>query len=100
MVTVGSVVSSATAFRIGVACLDLWARRTPPMVRLAASASFAGSGTRRAQAEFRDEAIALARESAEIYWRELRRGVDDLDSLTRPRHEPGARPHRPYRVKL
>jgi hypothetical protein len=53
-----------------------------------------------AQAKFRDDMRALARESAERWWRALRRGVDDLDALTRTRGETGARPHRPYRVKL
>jgi hypothetical protein len=55
---------------------------------------------RKAQAAFRDDLIALARDSAELSWRELRRGVDELDAFTRPHEEPGGRPQRPYRVKL
>jgi hypothetical protein len=99
MLTTGSLVSSATAFRVGLSCIELWMERTPPLVRLAVTASLGGRETRKAQAAFRDDLIALARDSAERSWRELRRGVDDLDAFTRPGAEPGARPHRPYRVK-
>lgn len=52
-----------------------------------------------AQARFRDDLLSLARESAERSWRELRRGIDDLDALTRPGNTTAARPHRPHRVK-
>ena len=49
---------------------------------------------------FRDELVALARDSAEASWRELRRGVDDLDAFTRPDERESERPaRRPYRVK-
>jgi hypothetical protein len=100
MLTTGSLVSSATAFRVGLGCVQLAAKRTPTLVRLAVTASLGDGKTHRAQAAFRDDLIALARESAELSWRELRRGVDDFDAFTRPDDGPGARPHRAYRVKL
>jgi hypothetical protein len=100
MVATGSLVSSATAFRVGVGCLELMVERTPPLVRLAVAATLGGRETGTAQTTFRDDFIALARDSAELSWREMRRGVDDLDALTRSRDEPGARPHRPHRVKV
>lgn len=99
MLTTSSRVGSATALRVGVGCLELLAGRTPPLVGLAVAATVGGDEKRKAQAEFRDDFIALARESAEVTWRELRRGLDDLDAQTRPGEEPGARPHRPYRYK-
>ena len=99
MFAAGSLVTSATAFRVGAGCLELWLDRAPSLVRLAAQASLGGAGTGRAQAAFRDDFIALARDSAEVSWRELRRGVDDLDAFTPPDEGPGERPHRPYRVK-
>jgi hypothetical protein len=99
MLAAGSLVSSATAFRVGAGCLELWLERAPGLVRLAAEASLGGAQTGRTQAAFRDYFIALARDSAEVSWRELRRGVDDLDAFTRGDEEPGERPHRPYRVK-
>jgi hypothetical protein len=100
MLAAGSLVATGTAFRVGVGCLELWVERTPPLLGLAATASIGGRDPRRAQAAFRDDLIGLARESAERSWRELRRGVDQFDALTRPRdNEPGTRPHRPYRVK-
>jgi hypothetical protein len=52
------------------------------------------------QAAFRDEMIALAREAAEVSWRELRRGVAEYDSLTRAGEPKREQPHRPHRVKL
>ena len=98
MLATGSLVSSATAVRLSVGCLGLIVRRTPPLVRNGVRATV-GAGNGRAQAEFRDDLIALARESAEVSWRELRRGVDDLDALTRPAERPAADRHRrPYRV--
>jgi hypothetical protein len=99
MLATGSLVSSATAFRVGVSCLELLMQRTRPLARLAVTASVGGRDARAAQAAFRDDVIALARESAEISWRELRRGIDDLDAFTRPDEEVGVRPHRPYRYK-
>jgi hypothetical protein len=89
MLATGSVVSSATAFRVAAGCLELWLERAPALVRLAAQASLGGAQTGRAQAAFRDDLLALARDSAEVSWRELRRGVDDLDAFTRPDEEPG-----------
>jgi hypothetical protein len=99
MLAAGSMVTSATALRVGASCLELLLERTPPLVRLAVAASLGGDETSRAQAAFRDDLIALARDSAELSWRELRRGVDALDAFTRPAEEPDVRPHRPHRVK-
>lgn len=100
MLAAGSLVTTATVVRAGVSCAELLAERTPPLVSLAMNASVTGDDMLKAQAEFRDRLLALARESAERSWRELRRGVDDLDALTRQGSERGDRPYRPYRVKL
>jgi hypothetical protein len=99
MLAAGSLVTSATAFRVGASWLVLLVERTPILMRLAVQASVGGAETGKAQVAFRDDLIALARDSAEVSWRELRRGVDDLDAFTRPDDEPAVRPHRPYRVK-
>jgi hypothetical protein len=93
MLAAGTLVGAVTAARTGSKCLLTVAVRTPPLVGAALRAS-AGAGT--AQATFRDELIELARDAAELSWRELRRGLDDFDARTRP-DEPG--PLRPYRVK-
>jgi hypothetical protein len=112
------VVGATTALRVGAGCVLLLQRRSGPLVSLAVRASFgpAGPETQAAEATLRDELVALARESAELSWRELRRGVNALDSYTRPSDQPlhgprdgpghdprdgprdGPRP-RPYRVK-
>jgi hypothetical protein len=96
----GSLVSAATALRVGAGCFELLVQRTPPLVDAAVSASLGGRGTQKAEAEFRDGVLALASESVEVTWRELRRGLDELDAFTRPGEKPGKKPHRPYRVKL
>jgi hypothetical protein len=98
MLATSSLVSSATAFRVGVSYLSLVAERTPTLVKLAARASIGGGGNGTAQAEFRDDLIAFARESAELSWREVRRGLDELDAFTRP-GDAAERPRRPHRVK-
>jgi hypothetical protein len=93
------VVGATTAFRVGTGCALLLGRRSGPLASLAVQASF-GSDTRAAEATLRDELVGLARESAELSWRELRRGVDALDSYTRPIDQPRSGPPvRPYRVK-
>jgi hypothetical protein len=100
LLTTGSVVGATTTFRVAAGCAELVARRTPPLMTLALKASLGGPGTERAQLTFRDELVGLARDSAEVSWRELRRGVDQLDASTRPAQPASARPpDRPYRVK-
>jgi ribosomal protein S9 len=100
MLTVGTLVSSATALRLTRAWVELVADRTGPLARHAVNATVRGGDTPTAQAAFRDEMLALARASAEVSWRELRRGVDEYDALTRDGESPDAQPHRPHRVKL
>jgi hypothetical protein len=96
----GGLVTAATGLRLGTSCIRLLVRRAPPLVRLAVTASAGRAETAKAQAAFRDELVALARDSAEVSWRELRRGVDDLDAFTRSDRENPERPYRrPYRVK-
>jgi hypothetical protein len=93
--------ASATAVRVGVSWLELGVRRTPSLTRLALQAALGGPEGATAEATFRDDLLALGRESAEASLREVCRGLDDLDRLTRSdKQQPGARPHRPYRVKL
>lgn len=97
MLTTGSLVSSATAIRMVAGHLELLMERTPELAQLALAAAVGGNA--RAQSAFRDEMMALARESTDLSSRELRRGLDDFDEATRPGPTPGARPHRPHRVK-
>lgn len=98
----GSLVGATTAFRVGAGWMELCAARAPSLVALALAGSVGGDGAATRQAAFRDGVIALARDSAERSWREMRRGVDDLDALTRPEPvsaDPSRSPRRPYRVK-
>ena len=94
----GSAVTVATSIRVGTGCAGLVAERTPTLVRLGLRGT-AGADASSAQAAFRDELISLARESAERSWREMRRGVDALDTRTRGHDRVLAATGRPYRVK-
>lgn len=106
MLVTGSVVTSTTTVRIGIGGTSVAARRVPRLCRLGVEASLLPSTSQgRAQAAFRDELVGLFRELSETSWRELRRGVADLDEFTRPRapgaageREPAA-PRRRHRVK-
>jgi hypothetical protein len=98
MLTTGSLVSSATAIRVVAGQLELLMERTPQLAQLALLAAVGGNA--RAQSAFRDDLLALARESTDLSSRELRRGLDDLDTATRPEPMAGARSRRAYRVKL
>ncbi len=99
MLAAGSLVGAATAARITARGAGLLASRSPDLLRMAATAAAGGGGAPTAQAAFRDELIGLTRDAAELSWRELRRGVDELDWLTRGDAN-GNRPRRrPYRVK-
>jgi hypothetical protein len=99
MLATGSLVGAATAARVTARGAGLLASRSPDLLRLAATASAGGEGARTAQAAFRDELIGLTRDAAELSWRELRRGVDELDWLTRGDDNGSETRARPYRVK-
>jgi hypothetical protein len=99
MLATSSMVGAATAFRMGLGYYELMAERWPYLMGLAAETSAGPPVGGRAEAEFRDELLALAHDSSELYWRELRRGVDDLDAFTRPYEEhPRRGQRRPYRT--
>jgi hypothetical protein len=71
----------------------------PALLQLGDRADAGDAGARAAEARFRDELIALARESSEIAMRELRRGLYDLDAFTRAEDPPAEGPARPYKAK-
>jgi hypothetical protein len=83
MLATSSALSATTTLRVGASCLGLAVQRGPRLVKLAAVAAAGSPQSPAAEMTFRDELIALLRDSAEVSWREWRRGVDQLDSLTR-----------------
>src|SRR5581483_8248703 len=79
-------VTGATAVRMSIGGASLAVGRVPRLARLGIEASLLPApGADRAQTAFLDELVGLCRELSETSWRELRRGVADLDELTRPR---------------
>jgi hypothetical protein len=91
----GTAVGTVTSLRIGRSCASLLARRVPSLTTLGLQST---AGDSAAQAKFRDELLALARDSAETSWRQVRRGLDQLDALTRAADQL-PQGTRPYRVK-
>jgi hypothetical protein len=89
--------SATTAFRAGRGCLELWSERAPKLTKLGFE-SWEAADAGNAQGEFRDELIAMARDSTEIAIREFERGLDDLDAFTRP-DEAQAETGRQHKVK-
>jgi uncharacterized protein YjiS (DUF1127 family) len=98
MLATGSLVGAATAARVTTGSAVLLASRSGNLLRLAAAASAGGGGAPQAQAEFRDALLGLVTDASQLSWRELRRGVDELDRMTRS-GDPTDGPARPYRVK-
>jgi hypothetical protein len=99
MFVTGCTMTAATVLRTGVGCLELWSDRAPELFELSARSREGTAGAGKAQSEFRDQLIAVARESSALAVRELRRGLDDLDAFTRPEENPAGRSRRPYKAK-
>jgi hypothetical protein len=99
MFATGCVMGTATVLRAGLGCVELWTERVPPLMKLGEESLEGKPDAARAEGHFRDELIAIARESSDIALRELRRGVEDLDAFTRPEEERASRAERPYRAK-
>jgi hypothetical protein len=90
---------AATVIRAGVGCAELWSERAPSLMRLVAESREGTASAGKAQGEFRDQLLAIARDSSEVTLRELRRGLEDLDAFTRPDGSESQEPTRPYRAK-
>jgi hypothetical protein len=99
MLVTGAVMGTTSLLRVGVGCLELWSRRMPALMELGQQMRDPKAAAGSAGGQFRDELLAIARDSSEIALRELRRGVDDLDAFTRPEEPPPKRTKRPYKAK-
>lgn len=103
LLATGALMSAASAVRAGTGCLELWSERVPSLVRLAAELDEhpdrAPDQRQAMEGHVREELMALARESAEIVMREIRRGLEDLDTYTRSENEGPGGAARPYRAK-
>ncbi len=101
LLATGAVMTAASAVRAGAGCMELWSRRVPPLVKLAAElGEDEGSETTAGRSLLREELIAVARDSAEVVLHELHRGVEDLDTFTRNEDEAGEDPKpRRHRAK-
>jgi hypothetical protein len=103
LLATGALMSAASAVRAGTGCLELWSERMPALVRLAAEIDEQPEGRSEErdamEGRAREEMMAVARESAEIVMREIRRGLEDLDTFTRTEDQGPGGVARPYRAK-
>jgi hypothetical protein len=99
MLAAGALMGTASVVRAGVGCLELWSQRMPALLALGQQMREPELERGGMAGQFRDELLEIARESSEIALRELRRGVDDLDTLTRPDQPAPERQRRPYKAK-
>ena len=93
-----AMVLAATAYRAGMRTMQLGYEHAASVGQLAADVASGGDDTDEAMAKLRDEILGAAREVTEAVWQEARRGLDDLDLMTRD-DEPGDEGSRPWRVK-
>jgi hypothetical protein len=99
MLATGWAMGAATLTRTGLGWLQLWSERIPPLLTLGAQLREGEPDAGQAGGRFRDELIAIARDSSELAVRELHRGLEDLDAFTRHEESRPANPRRSYRVK-
>jgi hypothetical protein len=99
MLATGLAMGAASVMRTGIGCLQLWSERLTPLLQRAGDGREGQAKSSRSEAQFRDELIAIARESSEIARRELWRGLYDLDTFTRPDESPADQSARPYKAK-
>jgi hypothetical protein len=98
----GSTVGAQTALRMAAGWLALLADQGPSLIRTGLEASSDADADRaeRADMRFGEDVLAFARESAEVSWRELRRGLDALDGAIRAEpHGSASAAVRRHRVK-
>src|SRR2546423_14813136 len=76
MLAVGSVMSAATAFRVGATSLTLWSEQAPKLMELWLKAE---EDEDKAGTKLRDEVFTTARDAAERINIELVGGINDAD---------------------
>ena len=82
MLAVGSVMSAATAFRVGATSLTLWSEQAPKLMELWLKAE---EDEGDAVTKLRDEVFTTARDAAKRVNVELVGGINDADRFTKPR---------------
>jgi len=78
---VGSAMSAATSFRVGVSWLTLWSEQTPRLLDLWLKAGEESPGN--AETELRDQLFKTARDAATRVNAEVVGGIDDVDKFTK-----------------
>jgi polyhydroxyalkanoate synthesis regulator phasin len=90
MLAVGSLMSAATAFRVGVGYVILWSAEAPRLLDLWLKAGEATAEADEAGRTLRDELLRAARYATNSVNNELLRGIDDVDRFTERRPTTGS----------
>ena len=89
MLTTGALMAAASVVRVGLACVELWQERLPSLIELDEKVRDARKPSGPEQGQLREELMAIARESPRrSCCSELHRGLEDLDTFTRPEEPP------------
>ncbi len=99
MLATGSLMGATTAVRTGAACLEVWCKRAPELLRTGLEAWEPPPEGCKAEQEFRQGLVDLAQEATKAALDEMQRGLTDLDLFTRPDAEASTQFRRRSRVK-
>ena len=89
---VGSVMSAATAYRVGVSYAKLWSEQGPRLLDLWLKAGEGTPAASKAETMLRDELFKTARHAAKRVNAEVVGGIDDVDRFTKPKPTTGSEP--------
>jgi len=84
LLAVGSVMSAATAVRMGRGYVKVWSKETPKLLDLWLEALDPESESK-APGKFRDELIKATRKSKDVVCAEVERGISDVEKFTAPK---------------
>ncbi len=78
------VMSAATAYRAWIGYANVWYKQAPQLTSLWLDAVEPGAHAEAAGGEFREEVLALTQKSVDAAYREVKRGIHDLQEFSQP----------------
>jgi hypothetical protein len=83
LLAAGPAVSAATAYRVGIGCLELWSQRTPQLAELGLESTAPHRVGHSYGDSLWDELVGLAEGATKVAYDEVLRGIRDVDHLSR-----------------
>jgi hypothetical protein len=84
MAVAAPTLGAASAVRTSAGWLDVWSEHGPKLVKFGLQAWEDDARAEAADKKFGDELLATVRDATEVYVREVRRGLKDLETFTQP----------------